>query len=107
MNSVFRQPTSAFNGQILVGGVDAVHPDLTWVVVSCPYGGAVGSPGGGLGEPVLTLDQLTAIATGIVAITDFLNVLSTRGPGPILALAVHASGIAMGIGSGVLILAGI
>lgn len=45
-------------GQVLVGGVDAILPDRTSVTVTCPYGGSPGST-----EPVLSLDQLTAVAT--------------------------------------------
>lgn len=50
---------------------------------------------------------VTAIATGLVAATDLLNVVSTRGLRPALALAVHTSGIVAGIAAGGLLLAGI
>lgn len=55
--------TSGTQPQILVDEVKAILPDRAWVSASVPRGGAMGSPGYGQGDPVLTLDQLTAIAT--------------------------------------------
>lgn len=48
---------------------------------------------------------VVSIGTGIIAVTDFTNVVSVRGLGPVLSLAVHASGIGMGILGGILLLA--
>ena len=50
---------------------------------------------------------VVSIGTGIVAITDFTNVVSLRGLKPLLSLGVHLSGIALGILAGILLLAGI
>jgi hypothetical protein len=47
-----------------------------------------------------------SIVTGLVAVTDLVNVVGTRGPWPILPLGTHLSGIAVGVVGGLLLLGG-
>lgn len=58
-----------------------------------------------LGHGAHDAAAIVAIATGLVAVTDFANVVSLRGFSPVLALSVHASGIGAGILGGGLLLA--
>jgi hypothetical protein len=54
----------------------------------------------------LSAAGVVSIATGLVAVTDVVNVVGARGPSPIWPLGTHLSGIAVGVGGGLLLLVG-